>query len=166
MRLLARLGLIGLSLAVAPTLTMAPGAALAAGGGGGSGGWAAGTVAEGLEEASQLIETARYEDAISILEGVVADDPGNADAYNWLGYTHRQLGRYDEAMTYYEQALAIDSDHRGALEYLGEAYLAMGDLAAAEAMLERLDSACWFGCDELEQLEQAIEEYRAQVETN
>ena len=164
MRQLARLGLIGLSLAVAPTLTTAPGTVLAAGGGGG--GWSAGTIADDLEEAGQLIERARYEEAIVILEGVVSDDPDNADAYNWLGYAHRQLGRYDEAVTHYERALAIDSDHRGALEYLGEAYLAMGDLAAAEAMLARLDSACWFGCDELDELEQAIAEYRAQREAD
>ena len=168
MRHFARVGLIALSLVMAPALATLPGSALAApGGGGGSddGGWSA-SGAEELQQAEQLIEGARYQEAIFLLEGVVSEDLDNADAFNWLGYATRQLGRFDEAVDYYQQALDIDPEHRGALEYLGEAYLAMDDLAAAEAMLVRLDDACWFSCDEFDQLEQAIAAYRAQRETN
>ena len=148
-------GIVGLWLALAPL------AALAAGGS-----WSSGGDSDELDRAERMISAQRYDEAISILQGVVADDTDNADAYNWLGYAHRQLGRYDEAVAHYEQALAIDPDHLGALEYLGEAYLAMDDLGGAEAMLARLDSACWFGCEELDELEAAIAEYRGQRESN
>ena len=78
-----------------------------------------------------------YKGAIMLLEQVVGKDPGNADAYNYLGYSHRKLGNDQQALDYYTKALAIDTDHRGANEYLGELHLSKGDLAKAEAQLER-----------------------------
>jgi hypothetical protein len=37
----------------------------------------------------------------------------------------------------------------------------MNNLAAAGELLARLDKTCWFGCDEFDDLEEAIEAYKA-----
>ena len=115
----------------------------------------------GYERAVVLIEDGRYQDGIDILQSVVAENPANADAYNYLGYAHRQLGRYDEALGYYDQALSINPDHVGAIEYLGQTYLSMGDLASAQAQLSRLGQLCPSGCTEQLELARALAEYRA-----
>ena len=74
--------------------------------------------------------------------------------------TIRKLGDFDEALEYYQKALAIDADHVGANEYLGELYLQMKDLPKAEERLKVLTEAC-NGCEEQEELEQAIADYKA-----
>ncbi len=106
------------------------------------------------------IDKKNYAAAIPLLQKVVASDPEDADAYNFLGYTHRQLGKMDEAVSFYQKALAIDPDHLGANEYLGELWLQVGDLGKAEKRLEVLDDACFFGCDQYYKLRDAIDEYK------
>jgi len=114
-----------------------------------------------LDQAGAKVDAGDYEGAIIALEQIVAGDPDNADAHNYLGYSNRKLGRVDDAMTHYMRALEIDPEHLGANEYLGELYLELGDLAAAEQRLEVLDDACGlFGCDEYDALEEKIEAYK------
>jgi tetratricopeptide (TPR) repeat protein len=113
--------------------------------------------------AKQLVEDGKYAEAIPLLEKVVAGDARNADAFNYLGYSNRQLGRHDAALDYYQKALAIEPRHRGANEYLGELYLTLGDLAKAEERLDVLDDACFFGCDEYTELKNAIAAYKAKL---
>ena len=60
----------------------------------------------------------------------------------------------------YKKALSIDPSHKDAHEYLGELYLRMGDLAKAEKQLKRLDSLCFFGCDQIDELKAAIAAYK------
>ena len=115
----------------------------------------------GYERAVELIEDGRYQDGIDILQSIVAENPANADAYNYLGYAHRQLGRYDEALGYYDQALSINPDHVGAIEYLGQTYLSMGDPASAQAQLSRLGQLCPSGCVEQLELARSLAAYRA-----
>ena len=67
----------------------------------------------------------------------------------------------DQALDAYQKALAIDPEHLGANEYLGELYLQTGDLAKAKERLETLDDVCIFGCDEFDDLKQAIKAYEA-----
>ena len=55
--------------------------------------------------------------AVASFNKVVAQNPKNADAYNYLGYSNRWLGKYDEAFAAYNQALTLDPKHKGALEY-------------------------------------------------
>ncbi len=111
--------------------------------------------------AVQAIKVQRFARAITLLEGVVARDGSNADAYNWLAYATRRNGDAARAVTLYEQALALDPKHRGAHEYIGEAYLVLGDLAKAKAHLARLDALCFFACEEYRDLKRAIERYEA-----
>ena len=129
---------------------------------GGGGGGATSTAWENPDyrAAVKEIDKKNYDAAIPLLQKVVATDPEHADAYNYLGYSHRQLGKVDEAVGFYQRALAIDPDHLGANEYLGELWLQVGDLAKAEKRLEVLDDACFFGCDQYYKLRDAIDDYK------
>jgi len=111
-------------------------------------------------EAKGLVEDGQYAQAIPLLEQIVASDPKNADAFNYLGYSQRKSGDKDAAMANYQKALALQPEHLGANEYLGELYLELGKLAEAEQRLEVLDSACFFGCDEYYELKDKIEKFR------
>ncbi|MBT3638905.1 MAG: tetratricopeptide repeat protein [Acidiferrobacteraceae bacterium] len=114
-----------------------------------------------LMQAGKLIKAEDFEAAIPLWTDVLKAEPKNADAHNWMGYAQRKLGNYESAKIHYESALKIDSKHRGALEYYGELHLLMNNLAAAEELLARLDKTCWFGCGEFDDLEEAIEAYKA-----
>lgn len=98
--------------------------------------------------------------AVPLLQKAIANDPDNADAYNLLGYSQRNLGDFDAAFASYGKALAINPKHKGAHEYIGEAYLQTGNLAKAEEHLKKLDDICFFGCDEYDELKNKIAQYR------
>ena len=116
-----------------------------------------------LAAAVTLIEKGGYAEALPLLEKAVAAEPKNADAYNYLGYSHRKLGDREKAFVFYRKALEIKPRHLGANEYLGELYLEMGELQKAEERLAVLDKACFFGCDEYSDLKEAIEAYKKQT---
>lgn len=86
--------------------------------------------------------------------------PDAANLHNELGYTFRKLGRLDKAFEHYKRALAIDPRHRGAHEYIGEAYLMKGDLASAEKHLEALRAICILPCEEMRDLQAAVDAHR------
>lgn len=117
-----------------------------------------------LADAETAIEAGDYNHAIDLLQKVIAGDSENADAWNFLGFSHRNLKSLDEALVAYQKALAIDPEHRGANEYLGELYLQTGNLAKAKERLEILDDACIFGCEEFDDLKQAIKTYEASIQ--
>ena len=100
-----------------------------------------------------------YTAAIPLLEAVIKRDAGNANAYNWLGYATRKSGNAAASIPIYQKALAIDPKHKGAHEYIGEAYLMLGDLPKAKEHLARLNSLCFFSCEEYRDLKKAVEQY-------
>jgi Flp pilus assembly protein TadD len=114
---------------------------------------------EQMAEARAAIEAGNYQAALGPLQGIVAAEPQNADAFNLLGYALRSLNQYNEAMDAYGRALAIDPEHLGANEYLGELLLMIGNLAGAQERLAVLDEVCYLGCDEYDALETAIDDY-------
>lgn len=116
--------------------------------------------AEQLDRAETMIESGDFRGAIPVLQDIVESDEDNADAYNYLGFAYRNIGEYDRSRRYYDKALSIDSQHKGAREYLGELYLKLDQLDKAEQQLARLDEICPYGCEEYDELAQAIEEYR------
>lgn len=148
-------------LAILLAFGVSAGAALAAGGGGSQSNSASKPKNNDLTRAASLVEAGNYDQAIPLLEKVLATDPQSADAYNYMGYSHRKLGRIEQAEGFYRKALAIDPEHLGANEYLGELYLETGHLAKAEERLDVLDGACFFGCDEYYELRDAIAAYKA-----
>jgi tetratricopeptide (TPR) repeat protein len=107
-----------------------------------------------------LIEDEKYQDAISELQQLLKETPTDADMLNLLAYSQRKLQRFDEALVNYQKALDIEPEHRGANEYLGELYLQLGQLDKAQERLQVLDKACFFGCDEFDELEEAIKAYQ------
>ncbi len=115
-----------------------------------------------LKPFHELIENENYQQAITELGEALREDPDNADMLNLMAYSQRKLKHFDIAMDYYQQALSIDPQHRGANEYLGELYLQLGQPEKAEERLQVLDKECFFGCDEFDELEAAIKEYRKQ----
>jgi len=114
-----------------------------------------------LAPMQKLIEAENYEAAISELEKALSKSPDDADLLNLLAYSQRKLMRFDIALINYQKALKIEPEHRGANEYLGELYLQLGQLDKAQERLKVLDDACFFGCEEFDELEEAIEMYRS-----
>ncbi len=110
-----------------------------------------------MRDVNRYISAERYEQAVLELKRVIRKDPGNADAYSLMGYSHRKLKNYGEAEQYYAQALRIDAEHVSALEYLGELYVETNRLPEAREMLERIDEACFFHCEEYDELKAHIE---------
>ena len=107
----------------------------------------------------KAIDAKKWAEAASSFSKVVAQNPKNADAYNYLGYSSRWLGKYDEAFAAYGKALALDPKHKGALEYSGIAYLKTGQKSQAEAQLARLQAIC-ASCEETADLAKAIADYK------
>ena len=80
----------------------------------------------------------------------------HADIYNLIGFSYRKSGDYKQAATFYAKALDFDADHKGALEYQGEMFVELGQIDKAKSNLARLVKLCPSGCEEREDLEQAI----------
>jgi Flp pilus assembly protein TadD len=118
-------------------------------------------VSEPLAVARAQIKAKQWDKAVTELQRVnlVRD----ADWHNLLGYTHRKKSPADlvAAERHYAQALRLNPQHRGALEYSGELYLMKGDLAQAEQRLATLQRVCTAGCEELNDLKQAVARYKA-----
>ena len=112
-------------------------------------------------EAERAVKRGDYPAAIRLLDGVVARDQRNADAYNLLAYSIRKSGDPAKSIPIYEKALAIDPKHKGAHEYIGEAYLALGDLDKAKQHLATLDKLCFFPCEEYTDLKKAVQSYES-----
>jgi Flp pilus assembly protein TadD len=105
------------------------------------------------------VEAGDYAQALTLLEEIVRGDPDNADAWNYVGYSQRKLQRYAEAEESYKTALKIEPEHTGALEYLGELYLETDRPELARAQLQKLDKACFFGCEAYDELKEAIDSF-------
>ena len=113
-----------------------------------------------LSKARELIAKKDWGSAVMTLESFTKASPANADGFNLLGYSYRNLKRYDEALVAYKQALKLDPKHRGAHEYIGVAYIQMGQLDKAKEHLDALDKICIFSCEEYRDLKKAYEEAR------
>jgi tetratricopeptide (TPR) repeat protein len=114
-----------------------------------------------FQKAEYLIKAEKYDEAIPLLQKVVADNARDADAWNYLGFASRKLGKNEDALGYYQKALAIDPKHKGAHEYLGELHLQMNNLAKAEEELTVLKGLCAPGCEEVEDLQADIADYKS-----
>jgi tetratricopeptide (TPR) repeat protein len=156
----------GLLVALAAALPSGNGFAAGSGSGSSSGSSSSSSSpsANDYDDAVDLIDDEEYSDAIPLLQKVVAMEPSNADAYNYLGYANRKLGKHSEALMYYQKALSLEPEHLGANEYLGELYLEMKQLPQAEERLAVLQNACG-DCEEYEDLKAEIEEYKAKQQS-
>ncbi|MBL8710062.1 MAG: tetratricopeptide repeat protein [Rhodospirillaceae bacterium] len=123
------------------------------------------TQVDEYKSAVALIKKEQYAKAIPLLEASLKKKGDYADALNQLGFANRKLGNWKLGMEYYLKALALEPDHLGANEYLGQLYLEQKDLANAEAQLAKLQAACG-DCDEFEELEESIADYKEENAIN
>jgi len=86
----------------------------------------------------------------------LADKHEHADVYNLLGFSLRKLGDFQTSYTYYQKALDYDPDHKSAHEYIGELYLETNRPEKAREHHAILVKLCPSGCEEREDLEQAM----------
>jgi tetratricopeptide (TPR) repeat protein len=88
--------------------------------------------------ASMYERQKKYDEAETLFRQVVAHDPANAVALNYLGYMMADRGvRLDEALGYIKRAVQLDPQNGAYLDSLGWAYFKMGNLELAEANLRR-----------------------------
>ena len=109
----------------------------------------------------KAVQAGDYQRALALLQNVVQADPRNADAWNYIGFSHRKLQQFDQSLAAYQKALAINPDHRGANEYLGELYLMTAEPEKARERLAKLQSLCPRGCPEYDDLKKAVEAYQS-----
>jgi len=113
-----------------------------------------------MEEAKAEVDKGAFEDARPMLEEILRFEPENADAYNLLGYTLRNLNELDLAMENYDKALSIDPAHANALEYQGELFLKLGRKDDADKNLVKIAEVCPSGCEAHTVLQAAIERFK------
>ena len=114
------------------------------------------TAAPELSGVRAKIEAANYKGAIADLNGLIDRGVQHADIYNLLGYSLRKSGDTKTAMTFYKKALEFDPNHKGALEYSGELFVQLGDIERARQNEAKLRALCPTGCEELADLQRAI----------
>ncbi len=100
-----------------------------------------------------------WKSAIEALNKSVKRTPDNPDTHTYLGYAYRHLGDLDNSFTHYHEALKIDPKHRGAHEYIGQAYLKASQPDKAAEHLVALEKICGKGCEEYQDLANAIAKY-------
>ncbi len=80
----------------------------------------------------------KYELAEESFRKVLANDPKNAQALNYLGYMLADRGtRLEEALNYIRKAIALDPQNGAYLDSLGWVYYRMGNYDLAEENLRR-----------------------------
>jgi len=107
------------------------------------------------------IQAALYDKGIELMKKVVALEPKNADAYNYLGFAYRKTGNVKLASASYDTALMLNANHKGALEYQGELFLKLNRVEDAMKNRARLQALCPIGCTELRELDRAIADHKA-----
>ena len=108
-----------------------------------------------------FLDQGKYEEAKNNLLIIIKNNQQDAEAYNLLGYTERQLQNYIEAINYYKIALNINKDYIGAHHYIAIAYLELDDLDNAKYHLYQLDLICLFGCEDFFEVKNKIIFYEA-----
>ena len=115
----------------------------------------------GYVKAVKSIETGNHQEATQFLKLSDSKKPKDADINNLLGFAQRKTGDVDEASACYRKALKIDGKHKSTLSYQGKLFWIVGNKAAADGNLRKLDKICWLGCRELDVLRTAIESYKS-----
>lgn len=109
------------------------------------------------EGARDLAYHQRYEEAITLLK--LANNKNDPRILNYLGYSNRKLGRVHEGLTYYTAALKADPDYTLVMEYMGEAFLQLGQVDKARALLTEIEKRCGTGCQDYTMLDKQIQNH-------
>ena len=77
-----------------------------------------------LELGAMLDKQKKYRESEAVLRQLIAKEPNNAIALNYLGYMLAERGeRLNESVDFLKRALAIDPDNGSYLDSIGWAYL-------------------------------------------
>lgn len=90
------------------------------------------------EQAHQLYNEARYEDALALLRDGLARYPNAVELHVGSGYAQLAREEYAWARHAFETALSFDADHEDALAGIGETRLVLGQLEGALRAFQRL----------------------------
>src|SRR5437879_2288289 len=85
-----------------------------------------------------LLVQSNVPQSIDAFRGELAIDPNDYDSHLMVSVLLKQEKEYDEALQHLKRALEIRPDAPGARYQLGSLYLATGDLAKAQRILEEL----------------------------
>lgn len=97
-----------------------------------------------LGVARSMLDSGQVTAAVGTLENLIAGDPNFADAYDVMGRAQFELGRFEEALSTYKMAHKLTPASVGRLQNVGIMSFYAGDLAGAEAALQR---TCLLGLD-------------------
>jgi Tfp pilus assembly protein PilF len=90
------------------------------------------------EQAHQLYNQGRYDEALETLKDGLALYPSAVELHIGMGYAYLAREEFAWSRRAFEQALALDTDHEDALAGMGEALLAVGERRAAVETFDRL----------------------------
>lgn len=123
---------------------------------------------EGIDQARRLLEEGRPEDAIAILEPIVADDDEDVEALVILGMAYVQAEQCAKAIEVLETADELVEDHCVVKMFLGRALLTEGRFDHAEDMIResiRLDESEPAAWADLGRIYYRQQDYRRALET-
>jgi len=75
-----------------------------------------------LQAAEHQFNSGNYGNAITTLLSAVSQNPGNAEAYYWLGRSYYEVRDYDSAVTQAEKSVALDPKNSLYHQWLGRIY--------------------------------------------
>lgn len=90
-----------------------------------------------LKESEQLMRGGKFDEAIELLQSVLAEDPENLPALRQLGVAFTESGRNREAIRTITFYLGMDDRNAQAHEAIGCAHLRLDEYEAAEPYLKR-----------------------------
>ncbi len=90
------------------------------------------------EQAHQLYNQGRYDEALETLKDGLALYPNAVELHIGMGYAYLAREEFAWSRRAFEQALTLDPDHEDALAGMGEALLAVGDQRGAIQSFDRL----------------------------
>jgi TolB-like protein/class 3 adenylate cyclase/Flp pilus assembly protein TadD len=83
------------------------------------------------------------EEAVRLMEYVVARDPLNPGNHTWLGSEYRRAGRLEESIASFQTALELSPGQAGAYYAIGVAHLLMGEPEEALQVVQ-MESTEWY----------------------
>jgi tetratricopeptide (TPR) repeat protein len=108
------------------------------------------------QEAQTLSNSARYGEAIDLLETALAVDPRNRQAYAGLARVAMAQKLPGKAIRFYNEALKLEPNDVSAIAGQGEAYVQRGAVERARRNLERVKTLCAAPCGPANTLAAAI----------
>ncbi len=102
----------------------------------------------------------RYQEAVRLLEAVVARDSSHAELLELIGMSYVLLNRPQQATEALRRATKLDSTNWTYLNWLGRAYMAAGDLSVATSVFQRAIQVAPYAAEPHLQLSRIYERQR------